>query len=220
MHITFFTGAGVARESGIKTFEDPEGLWRGYRVTEVASIDAWYDNPELCLEFYTERRAQSMVAQPNSAHRAIVAVQRANPAYDIHIITQNIDDLHERSGAQNVLNLHGSIQEVLVESDGESEVANYSQALHTCKPNVVMHGENISQLLPAIGIVEQTDLLIVAGLSLADSAVNTLFEYISGTCQVYNIDTAPIQILNTDVTYIQQVASKGVPELMQKLELI
>ena len=219
MHITFLTGAGISKESGIETFRDSDGLWGKYPIEKVATIEAWQRNPELCCDFYAERRAQVNAVQPNEAHLAIAEMQKANPEHEIHIITQNVDDLHERSGAQNILHLHGCINEILVETEAGLMITDYCKELHHCKPNIVMFGEDVPNIIPAIEIVEVTDLLVVVGTSLEVYPANSLLEYISSGCQVYNINPASPEVPASDVVYIQKTATKGVPALIKTLEL-
>lgn len=171
-HIVVFTGAGVSAESGLKTFRDSDGLWENYRIEEVATPEAWERNPKLVLEFYNMRRKQCMEAQPNKAHQLIAELEKY---YNVSVITQNIDDLHERAGSTNVLHLHGEIMKVRSSVDDNLiypikkwnlELGEKCEKGSQLRPHIVWFGEPVPMMEKAIEIVQTADVFIVVGSSL------------------------------------------------------
>lgn len=213
--ITFFTGAGISQESGIETFRGSNGLWGKYSIDEVATIEAWNLNPSLCCEFYNERRKHINKCDPNDAHILITKFQKDNPDWDTHIITQNVDDLHERSGSENVLHLHGKINDVIVEVPWGTEVYEYEEGVtERCRPDVVMFGEDVPNMIPAIDIIEKSDYLVIVGTSLLVYPANTVMQYIKEDCKVYNINPQQSLPPVDGVEYIEENASVGVKKLL------
>ena len=176
MKIAVFTGAGISAESGIATFRDSNGLWNNHRPEDVATIDAWHSNPELLLQFYNERRAQLHTVHPNAAHFALAELEKD---HEVSIITQNVDDLHERAGSTNILHLHGEIAKMIGENDEPSnpnvvdypynkdiKLGDMTPAGYQLRPKIVWFGEMVYGMLDAQQIVKQADVLIVIGTSL------------------------------------------------------
>ena len=170
--LVVLSGAGISAESGIKTFRDMGGLWEEYDVSEVATPAAWERNRELVLRFYNERRKALLSAQPNAAHLAIAALQKE---YDVDIITQNVDDLHERAGSKNILHLHGELRKArctvneneIVDIDGwELNEGDLSKSGHQLRPHIVWFGELVPAIEQAIPIVHAADILLIIGTSL------------------------------------------------------
>lgn len=169
--IVVLSGAGISAESGISTFRDSNGLWEKYDIHEVATIDAWHKNPTLVLDFYNARRRQVLAAMPNPAHYALVELETK---YDVTIITQNIDDLHERSGSSNILHLHGEIlkarsvrhEQILYPISGDLKLGDRNEVGDQLRPHIVWFGEAVPAMETAEQIVRSCDILIVIGTSL------------------------------------------------------
>lgn len=219
--LVFITGAGISAESGLSTFRDSGGLWEKYRVEEVASINAWHLNKELVLKFYNERRAQAFNAQPNIAHFAVASFEKK---FDVDVITQNVDDLHERSGSLRVLHLHGKLCEVRSEKYANLVYNIKGEAISTTsrcergfqlRPNIVWFGEEVPNMPLAISMVGKADIVIVIGTSLTVYPAASLLFYANKSCNKYFIDpniTDEIRALS-GFTLITEKASVGVPKL-------
>lgn len=223
-HITVFTGAGISAESGLKTFRGAGGLWEGYHIEEVATPDAWYRNPELVQRFYNERRKPCLQAKPNLAHFALVELAKY---YDVSIITQNIDDLHERAGSNNVLHLHGEIiksqsslnPKLTYPIIGDEIKMGEKCALGSqLRPHVVWFGETVPNMERAFQIIRQTDMLIVIGTSLKVYPAAQLIYEVKSDCEIIVID--PFALENKipgQVSYIAEKATTGVVNLVKNL---
>jgi NAD-dependent deacetylase len=197
--IVVLTGAGISAESGIKTFRDADGLWEGHDIMEVASPIGWNKNPTLVLVFYNKRRAQLLTVQPNKAHEILAELEKQ---FNIHIITQNVDDLHERAGSSSVLHLHGELLKV-------RSVANEKNIMHwktdlnlgdcdekgnQLRPHIVWFGEAVPLIEKAIEIVETADILVIIGTSLQVYPAAGLMNYVNQNVPVYYIDPKPATI--------------------------
>lgn len=197
--IVVLTGAGISAESGIKTFRDADGLWEGHDIMEVASPIGWNKNPSLVLDFYNKRRAQLLTVQPNKAHEILAELEKQ---FNIHIITQNVDDLHERAGSSSVLHLHGELLKV-------RSVANEKNIMHwktdlnlgdcdekgnQLRPHIVWFGEAVPLIEKAIEIVETADILLIIGTSLQVYPAAGLMNYVNQNVPVYYIDPKPATI--------------------------
>jgi NAD-dependent deacetylase len=170
--IVILSGAGISAESGIKTFRDSDGLWENYRIEDVATPEAWRRNPTLVLDFYNQRRKAAIAAQPNAAHLACVALERD---YDVIIVTQNVDNLHERAGATNVVHLHGELfksrstfnHKLVYDIEGwELNIGDKCEKGSQLRPHIVWFGEAVPMMDAAVQIVQQADILMVIGTSL------------------------------------------------------
>lgn len=219
--IVFLTGAGVSAESGIKTFRDSDGLWENYPVEDVATIDAWYRNPALMLKFYNERRAQLKDAKPNAAHIAIAALEKQ---FDVTVVTQNIDNLHEQAGSSKIIHLHGECTKVRPQdSDGSFGVidigykpVNLGQTDERgvqLRPHIVWFGEGVPMMEPAIEAVSQADIMVIVGTSMVVYPAAGLVHYVRMGTPIYLVDPKPINLNIPNFVQIQDVASAG----MQKL---
>lgn len=220
--VVILTGAGISAESGLKTFRDADGLWEGYNIADVATPEAWKRNPELVQRFYNERRKSVIEAQPNAAHNALTLLQTK---YNVHIITQNIDDLHERAGAKNVLHLHGIITRSQSDVDsaatypiegweiGPSAVCEYGMPL---RPHVVWFGESVPNLMPAAKICAKADIFAVIGTSLVVYPAAGLTDYVPDTALKYAVDPNLPQIRG-NFKRIEKAATLGVPEMVNEL---
>jgi len=227
-HLVILTGAGVSAESGFATFRDTGGLWEQYNVNDVASIEGWYRNRKLVLEFYNQRRAQLKDAKPNAAH---VAMAQLEKDYRVDVITQNVDNLHERAGSTRVLHLHGELTKVRPENgiydrtESEAEVIDvgYRPVIlgdlapngSQLRPHIVFFGESVPNIGKAIDLVEQADILLIVGSSLQVYPAAGLYRYARNDCPIYVIDPKPVPISDPRVTFIQEVATKGMEKFAE-----
>ena len=224
--IVVFTGAGVSAESGLGTFRDSGGIWETFRIEDVCTPEAWQRNPEKCVEFYNLRRRDALAAQPNLAHYAIAKLQEFFP--DTQVITQNIDNLHERAGSTNVLHLHGEITKLrsqkdpsaLVELDGwEQHYGDLHPDGSILRPHIVFFGEDVPNFPLACEIASQADIMIVVGTSLNVYPAASLLMYAPAHAEIYLIDpTQPdLGYFADRIGYIQATATEGVPALVEAL---
>jgi NAD-dependent deacetylase len=220
--IVVLTGAGISAESGLKTFRDSDGLWEQHRIEDVATFDAWMRNRKLVLDFYNERRKQVLAAEPNAAHLALADLEKH---FDVHIITQNIDDLHERAGSTKVLHLHGEIRKarstvdenLIYDIDGwEIKEGDKCERGSQLRPHIVWFGEMVPELENAARIVTSADIFLVIGTSLQVYPASGLIHYAPYEADKYYIDPKA-EMLSSDFIIIKKTAGIGVPELMSKL---
>jgi NAD-dependent deacetylase len=220
--IVILTGAGISAESGISTFRDSDGLWEHYRVEDVATHEAYVRNPELVLNFYNERRRQLFQAQPNEAHRQLV---RLEEKYDVSIVTQNIDDLHERAGSSHVLHLHGELTKGrsdrnpdLIVEVGDKDIVLGDKAPDgtQLRPHIVWFGEAVPNIEPAAALCEKADIFIVVGTSMAVYPAAGLIHYVGRGVPCYVVDPKEVSV-SRPVTFIKEVATKGVTQLVEQL---
>ncbi len=224
MKLIILTGAGMSAESGIKTFRDSDGLWENYRIEEVCTPEALERNPELVNHFYNERRKQLYEAQPNAGHIGLAELEKY---FDVRIITQNIDDLHERAGSSRVLHLHGELKKVrssihpdkIYDLDGwELKPGTRCEDGSLLRPHVVFFGEAVPNIEPAIELVRQADLFVVIGTSLVVYPAASLLRYVPEGIPVFLIDPhIPQAVRNSGIHFIEKTASAGVAELKQLL---
>lgn len=221
--IVVLTGAGVSAESGVTTFRDSDGLWENHRVEDVASIEGWYRNPSLVLDFYNERRAQLPVVKPNAAHLAIAALE---DEYKVTVVTQNVDNLHERAGSTRIIHLHGELTKVRPENccndrDGYSEETVFdigADAIHIgdlapngaqLRPHIVWFGEAVPKIEKAIDAVEAADILLIVGTSLQVYPAAGLYRYAKMDTPIYIIDPKDVPVRDSRITHIKEVATRG-----------
>lgn len=212
--IVVLSGAGVSAESGIKTFRDHDGLWENYRIEEVATPEAWQQNPELVLRFYNQRRKQLTTAQPNKAHLGLKALEKD---FDVRIITQNVDDLHERAGSTHVLHLHGSLlskcssidksHPTFVDSD--MNLSDIAPDGSIYRPDIVWFGESVPMFEKAIEITQNADIFLIVGTSLQVYPAANLVSYIKPKTPVYIIDKNIPDFCPKEYIKIQETASRG-----------
>lgn len=223
--LVVLSGAGMSAESGIKTFRDADGLWEGHDVMEVASPEGWQQNKQLVLQFYNDRRRQLLACQPNEAH---VLLTHLEDYYEVTIVTQNVDDLHERAGSTNVLHLHGELLKVRSEQN-EELVYPWTKDLidndmneegHTLRPHIVWFGEMVPELENAIPLIEQADVIIIIGTSMQVYPAASLISYAKATTQAYYIDLNPAPIKQTpcDIKVIAMTATKGLKSIIDELK--
>ncbi len=221
--LVVLSGAGMSQESGLRTFRDMGGLWEEYDVTEVATPEAWQRNPELVNRFYNERRRQLADCEPNAGHRALAELEKD---FEVHIITQNVDDLHERAGSSKVLHLHGELKKVrssvdeslVMELDGwELKLGDKCPLGSQLRPHIVWFGEEVPAMDAAIGIAATADIFVVVGTSLNVYPAAGLVHYTPDGCPIYVIDPERPQLNRRGVTYIQEKAGAGVRKLSELL---
>ncbi|PKP33713.1 MAG: NAD-dependent protein deacylase [Bacteroidetes bacterium HGW-Bacteroidetes-17] len=222
--IIVLTGAGMSAESGLKTFRDGDGLWNNYKIEEVASPHAWQQEPQVVLDFYNQRRKQLFEVEPNIAHYALV---RLEDTFDVQIITQNVDDLHERAGSANVLHLHGEIKKVrstmdeslVYQMDGwELKLGDFCEKGSQLRPHIVWFGESVPNFSKASEIVAKADILIVIGTSLTVYPAALLINEAPKESIKHLIDpNAPNNINLRNLTIHRKTAVDGLPELVKQL---
>ena len=215
------TGAGISAESGLQTFRDSGGLWEGYRVEDVCTPEAFARSPQTVIDFYNARRRAAAAAEPNAAHFALADLERA---YDVQIITQNVDDLHERAGSRNVMNQHREQNNLRSTTDeneilpwqGDQTLADRDSRGRPLRPHIVWFGEAVPLIEEAVRLVEAADIVIVVGTSLKVYPAASLLHYARFGVPVYLIDPKP----NADVSGVEilaQTAVRGVPALVAEL---
>ncbi len=225
-NIVIFTGAGISKESGLSTFRDTDGLWNNYSVEEICTHQAWVRNPEKCVAFYNDIRRTTMGAQPNAAHLAIARLQQVIPS--TRIITQNIDDLHERAGSTQITHLHGEIMKLRSEKNETATMPIKGWEQHygdkhpdgsLLRPYVVFFGEGVPYFDEACRIAAQADVLVVIGTSLNVYPAASLIQYVAHNVPIYIVDPGEPKLgeYAHRVTFIREVATKGVPPLIDKL---
>jgi NAD-dependent deacetylase len=222
--IVVLTGAGMSAESGLKTFRDADGLWEGHDVMDVASPQGWYNNRKLVLDFYNQRRKQLLGAHPNIAHRSLAALEQK---YSVTIITQNVDDLHERAGSSNIIHLHGELlkvrsinkEELIYPWDKDLNVGDLADDGSQLRPHIVWFGEAVPLLDKAIEITKKADILIIIGTSMQVYPAASLIHYIKPAIPIYFIDPNPnISASSYDnLTIISEMASTGIEKLVSML---
>ena len=222
--LVVLSGAGISAESGIKTFRDMGGLWEEYDVTEVASPQAWKRNPELVMRFYNERRKTLFEASPNQGHMKLVELEKR---FEVSIITQNVDDLHERAGSKNILHLHGELKKArsTVDSNLIYNINSWELKLgDTCekgsqlRPHIVWFGEAVPAIAEAFSICEKADIFVVVGTSLNVYPASSLLDYIPKGIPVFLIDPNDINTSAKNVTFIKEKAGTGVQTLINLLK--
>lgn len=222
-NLVILSGAGMSQESGIRTFRDMGGLWEEYDVMEVATPEAWARNPQLVMKFYNDRRRQLYECVPNAGHLALAGLE---DYFEVNVITQNIDDLHERAGSSKVLHLHGelkkarsSVDESLIyDIDGwELKFGQLCARGSQLRPHIVWFGEAVPAMDEAIAIVEKADILAVIGTSLNVYPAAGLVHYTKGGTPIFVIDPERPEVLIRNVTYIQEKAGRGVEILKEQL---
>jgi len=220
------SGAGISAESGLRTFRDSDGLWEGYDVTEVATPRAWRKNPELVLKFYNERRKNVADAKPNAAHYGLAELEKD---FDVTIITQNIDDLHERAGSGNVLHLHGEIFKMRSERDetiikeirGDIKWGDLAEDGCQYRPHIVWFEETVPKIEEAAPIVNTADIFVVVGTSLVVYPAAGLVNYTKQGIPVYIIDKKiPFMSSSANFTLIEKPATEGVTVLRSMLKAL
>jgi NAD-dependent deacetylase len=222
--LVVLSGAGISAESGIKTFRDADGLWEGHDIMEVASPIGFAKNPELVLDFYNKRRAQLLEVQPNAAHKILAELEQS---FDVHIITQNVDDLHERAGSTNVIHLHGELlkvksiynEQIILDWKKDLFLGDVDKFGNQLRPHIVWFGEDVPAMEKALEIVEQADVLLVIGTSLQVYPAAGLINYVNQNIPVYYIDPKPATIydLPNPLEIMPFSATEGMKIIREKL---
>ncbi len=220
--IVVLTGAGISAESGISTFRDSDGLWEQYRVEDVATHEAYLRNPELVLNFYNERRRQLFSVKPNEGHRQLVRLEQK---YDVHIITQNIDNLHEQAGSTNVLHLHGELTKARSDRNDNLIIDIGDRDIHLgdkapdgaqLRPHIVWFGEAVPNIEPAAELCEKADYFIVIGTSMNVYPAAGLIHYVPRSAPCYLVDPKAVPI-SRPITIVQEKAGTGVKKVVDEL---
>ncbi|SDH27923.1 SIR2 family NAD-dependent protein deacylase [Winogradskyella thalassocola] len=221
-HIVVLTGAGMSAESGIKTFRDADGLWEGHDVMEVATPEGFKRNPELVLNFYNQRRQQLNEVEPNQAHKDLVALETD---YEVTIITQNVDDLHERAGSSNIIHLHGELRKIR-STKNENDITVWTEDLHLgdhcesgyqLRPHIVWFGEAVPMIENAMEVCQQADILVIIGTSMQVYPAAGLMDYAPIETPIYYIDPKPAISSGGKITVIPSSATVGTKELLRIL---
>lgn len=223
--LVVLSGAGISAESGVKTFRDSGGLWEGHDVMEVASYDGWLRNPELVMDFYNKRRQQLHTVEPNAGHYALAELEKY---FDVQIITQNVDNLHERAGSSNVIHLHGELlkarctedENYVVDCEGDLFFGQLDSNGRQLRPHIVWFGEQIPLLDLAMEITREADIFVVVGTSLQVYPAAGLIGYTKPTIPIYYIDPNPAAIYDipNPIEVIKQPATVGIPLLLHQLQ--
>lgn len=229
--IVVLTGAGVSAESGVSTFRDSDGLWENHRVEDVATLEGWYRDRKMVLDFYNERRAQLPQVKPNAAHIAIASLEKD---YDVQVITQNVDNLHERAGSTRIIHLHGELTKARPENcynemDGFSEDSVLDigyESIHLgdlapngsqLRPHIVWFGEAVPNIGKAIDAVEQADILLIVGTSLQVYPAAGLYAYAKASAPIYIIDPKDVPVRDTRLIHIRDVATRGMQTFIETI---
>lgn len=220
--IVVLTGAGISAESGIRTFRDADGLWEGHDIMEVASPIGWRNNPTLVLDFYNKRRRQLRDVQPNAAHEALVTLENN---FDVTIVTQNVDDLHERAGSSHIVHLHGELlkvrsqfdQNLILDWTPDLNIGDLCEHNSQLRPHIVWFGEDVPMMEKAITITEQADCILIIGTSMQVYPAAGLVQYAQLGTPIYFIDPKPVIDPKPNLTILAKKASIGVPEVVNNL---
>lgn len=222
--LVVLTGAGISAESGIKTFRDSDGLWEGHNVMEVATPEGWTKNPSLVLDFYNKRRQELKIVQPNLGHQILAGLERD---FEVHIITQNVDDLHERAGSTKVLHLHGELLKVrstinlnyILDWQVDLNLGDLDEDHHQLRPHIVWFGEEVPALEYAINLTQEADIFAVIGTSLQVYPAAGLIDFTKNQIPLFYIDPKPAKIpnLKNPIEIIDKIASEGVLILKERI---
>ena len=221
-HIVVLTGAGISAESGIKTFRDADGLWEGHDVMQVATPEGFAANPELVLNFYNQRRKQLFEVKPNQAHIDLASLEND---YNVSIITQNVDDLHERAGSTKVIHLHGELLKArstydendILECKTDILLGDLCKKGHQLRPHIVWFGEEVPMIENAMRICETADILVIIGTSMQVYPAAGLMHYVTPNTPIFYIDPKPALSSKQNLTVIAETATVGVSKLKELL---
>lgn len=225
-HIVVLSGAGMSAESGIATFRDSNGLWNQYRVEDVATPEGFSKHPQLVLDFYNMRRKETLSAEPNEGHTGLAELEKD---FDVSIITQNVDNLHERAGSSRVIHLHGELMKVRSTADPklvytltpdniEIHMGSLCEKGSQLRPHIVWFGEAVPMMDEAVKIVRQADIFVIIGTSLNVYPAAGLINYVDEEVPVYLIDPKEVKTYKSNVCFIRKGASEGVKELKKLLK--
>jgi len=223
--LVILTGAGISAESGIKTFRDSDGLWEGFNVMDVATPQGFEKNPALVFDFYNQRRKQALDVKPNGGH---IGLKELEKHFEVQIITQNVDLLHEQAGSSNVLHLHGKLNEarstknpnlVYKLDSWELNIGDKCELGSQLRPNIVWFGEAVPAMEEAVMVAVQADIFVVIGTSMVVYPAASLIDFIPDNCPIYVIDPKKpeIEFEGRNITFIEEVGSVGVAKLKEIL---
>ena len=221
--LVVLSGAGISAESGLNTFRDSDGLWENHRVEDVATPEAFSRDPDLVMRFYNLRRAQLHTVEPNDAHKTLAGLE---DDFDVHIITQNIDDLHERAGSTKVLHLHGELRKVRPLDSEEEGIIDWHSDLNIgdvdergvqLRPHIVWFGEMVPAMAQAAEIASQADIFLVIGTSMKVYPAAGLIDFIPPHCELYVIDKGLENRFTHEENFYQSGASEGMRQLEERL---
>lgn len=223
MKIAVLTGAGISAESGLKTFRDSNGLWEGHDVMSVASPQGYANNPALVLDFYNQRRKQLLEVVPNAAHKAIAQLEEN---HEVTIITQNVDDLHERAGSTQVIHLHGELlkvrstfdEDLILDWKTDLNLGDFCTHNHQLRPHIVWFGEAVPLIEVAAELVEKADLVLIVGTSMQVYPAAGLIEFAREDALCYFVDPNPSMHSNARIKVFAEKASTGVPKVIEEIE--
>ncbi len=223
-NLVVLTGAGISAESGIQTFRDTDGLWEGHNVNDVATPEGWARNPELVMDFYNKRRAQLQTVLPNLAHEILFELEKY---FDVTIVTQNVDNLHEKAGSTNVLHLHGELLKVrstvnsryIIDWKDDLTFNDFDDKGNQLRPHIVWFGEAVPALEKALNIVQSADILMIIGTSLQVYPAASLMNFAQEDIPVYYIDLKPAEVIDPplNLKIIAAKASKGLQSVQKEL---
>lgn len=225
--LVVLTGAGMSAESGLSTFRGAGGMWNNERVEDVATPEAWYRDPKKVLDFYNHRRKELLKAKPNEGHKLLAALENI---FDVSIITQNVDNLHEQAGSSHVLHLHGELMKVrstgnheevyeLQEDNMEIHLGDHCPKGFQLRPHIVWFGEAVPEMENAMQIAEQASIFLIIGTSMQVYPAAGLINYVPGNVPIYLIDPNEVSLYNHRITVIQKGASEGMREFINLLEV-
>ncbi|QNJ98537.1 SIR2 family NAD-dependent protein deacylase [Constantimarinum furrinae] len=220
MKIVVLSGAGISAESGLKTFRDSNGLWEGHDVMEVASPQGFSNNPNLVLDFYNKRRKQLLEVEPNTAHKALVELESG---HEVVIITQNVDDLHERAGSSKVIHLHGELlkvrstfdEDLVMDWRTDLNMGDFCEHNHQLRPHIVWFGEAVPLMETAIDEIATADCVIIVGTSMQVYPAAGLIEYAPEHASVYFVDPYPSIRSSERITVLAEKATIGIPKVVE-----
>lgn len=225
-HIVILTGAGMSAESGIATFRDSDGLWENHKIEEVATPEGFAANPQLVLDFYNQRRKEAFTKEPNKGHQLIAELENK---YRVSVVTQNVDDLHERAGSRNVIHLHGELMKVrstknprdirtLTEDNLEIHLGDVDEYGHQLRPHIVWFGEAVPMIEEAARVVQTAEVLVIIGTSLNVYPAAGLIDFAPKGTPIYLIDPKDVAAHRKGITHLQKGASEGMIELVEILK--
>lgn len=225
-NLVVLTGAGISAESGISTFRDSGGLWEQYRIEDVATPEGWMRDPKLVTDFYNQRRKQLLEVEPNYGHIALVELEKY---YNVYVVTQNVDNLHERAGSKNIVHLHGELTKVrserfdhliyeLTPDRYEVKIGDKCEKGFQLRPHIVWFGEAVPMLEEAVRLAQKADIFVVVGTSLNVYPAASLVHYVQPEVPVYVVDPNSVAINDSRWHYIRLGASEGMKEFIKQIQ--
>ena len=225
-NLVVLTGAGISAESGLSTFRDSGGLWEQYRIEDVATPEGWARDPKLVTDFYNQRRKQLLEVEPNYGHIALVELEKY---FNVYVVTQNVDNLHERAGSKNIVHLHGELTKVrserfdhliyeLTPDRYEVKIGDKCEKGFQLRPHIVWFGEAVPMLEEAVRLAQKADIFVVVGTSLNVYPAASLVHYVQPEVPVYVVDPNSVAINDSRWHYIRLGASEGMKEFIKQIQ--